>query len=73
MHDGIAAERRGLPAASIATHVFVNMGRASAAAQGLPDYPFAVMQHPIGRLSDDELRAKAEAILPQVVELLLKR
>ena len=72
MQDGIIFEKRGVPAASIATHQFVNMGRASAEALGMPDYPFVVMQHPIARLDDDELRAKAEAVLPQVVELLLK-
>ena len=72
MQDGIIFEKRGVPAASIATHQFINMGRASAAAQGMPDYPFVVMEHPIGRLEDDELRRKAEAVLPEVVKLLLE-
>lgn len=71
MHDGIIFERHGIPAAPIATDQFVNMGRASAEAQGLPDYPFAVIEHPISRLGDDDLRRKAEAALPRVVELLL--
>jgi hypothetical protein len=30
------------------------------------------MEHPIGRLEDDELRARAEAVLPEVVRLLLE-
>ena len=72
MQDGIIFEKRGIPAAPIATHQFVNMGRASAEAQGMPDYPFVVMEHPIGRLEDDELRRKAEAVLPEVVKLLLE-
>ena len=71
MHDGIVFERRGIPAAPIATDQFVNMGRASAEAQGMPDYPFVVIEHPIGRLEDEELRRKAEAALPEVVRLLL--
>ena len=71
MQDGIIFEKRGVPAASIATHQFVNMGRASAAALGMPDYPFVVMEHPIGRLDDEELRQRAEAVLPRIVELLL--
>ena len=72
MQDGILFEKLGIPAASIATDQFVNMGRASAEAQGMPDYPFAVIEHPIGRLEDDELRRKAEAALPAVVGLLLE-
>jgi hypothetical protein len=73
VQDGILFEKRGVPAASIATHEFVNMGRASAAAQGLPDYPFVVMEHPIGRLEEADLRARAEAVLPDIVRLLLDR
>ena len=72
MHDGIIFEKQGVPAAPIATHTFVNMGRASAAAQGMPDYPFVVMEHPIGRLDDEALRKKAETVLPEVVRLLLE-
>jgi hypothetical protein len=71
VHDGIVFEKRGVPAAPVATDQFVNMGRASAEAQGMPDYPFAVIEHPISRLEDEELRRKAEAALPQVVRLLL--
>ena len=71
MQDGILFEKLGIPAASIATDQFVNMGRASAEAQGMPDYPFAVIEHPIGRLEDDELRRRAEAALPEIMRLLL--
>ena len=72
MQDGIIFEKQGVPAASVATHVFINMGRASAAAQGMPDYPFVVVEHPIGRLTEEEMRAKAEAALPEIVKLLLE-
>jgi hypothetical protein len=72
VQDGIIFEKAGVPAAPIATHVFENMGRASAAAQGMPDYPFVVIEHPIGRLDDDELRRRAEEALPRVVKLLLE-
>jgi hypothetical protein len=70
VHDGIAVERRGRPAAVICTEPFERMGRATAQVAGLPDYPFALIPHPVGRLGDDELRARAEAALPQVIELL---
>ena len=72
MQDGILFEKLGVPAAPITTSQFENMGRASAAAQGMPDYPFVVIDHPIGRLEDDELRRRAEAALPAVIKLLVE-
>jgi hypothetical protein len=54
----------------ICTDAFERMGRATAEVAGLPDYPFALVPHPIGRLAPSELRARAEAALPQVVALL---
>ncbi|HEY7063072.1 MAG TPA: hypothetical protein VII06_16455 [Chloroflexota bacterium] len=70
MHDGIALEHRGTPAAVICTDAFERMGRATAAVAGLPDYPFLMVPHPVGRLGPDALRARAEAALPGVVALL---
>ena len=70
--DGILLEKEKIPSASIITHVFVSTGRAMAKQWSVPDYKFLVMQHPIANLSEDELRIKARAIVPEVVELLLK-
>lgn len=54
----------------VCTDAFERMGRATAAVAGLPNYPFALITHPIGRISPEELRARAEAALPQVLTLL---
>jgi hypothetical protein len=70
VHDGIALERRGTPAAVICTDAFERMGRATAAVAGLADYPFLMVPHPVGRLSPDQLRARAVEALPDVVALL---
>ncbi len=70
MHDGIALERRGIPAAVICTGAFERMGRATAAVAGLADYSFVMVPHPTGRLGPEQLRARAEAALPEVVALL---
>jgi hypothetical protein len=69
--DGILLEKENIPSASIVTHVFINTGRAMAKQWSVPDYKFLVMQHPISYVSEDELRAKARAIVPEIVELLL--
>ncbi len=44
-----------------------------AATQGLVDYPFVVVQHPIANASDEELRVRAERALPTIVDLLTRR
>lgn len=44
-----------------------------AALNGLPDYPFAVIAHPIADNDGASLRAKAEQVAAQVVALLTAR
>ena len=63
-------ERRGIPAALVCTEPFIPTVRAMHEIVGLPDYPYAVVPHPIGRLSEPELRERVEHALPQVVRLL---
>jgi hypothetical protein len=70
LHDGIELDRRGVPAAVICTDQFVQSARAQAAICGNPDYPFAVVPHPIGSLTPAELVARAAAALPQVIGIL---
>ena len=71
MLDGIEVEVRGKAAAVVCTEPFIVTGKAMARARGRGDYPFAVIPHPIASASDAELRARAEAALPQVVQLLV--
>ena len=52
---------------------FVPSARAVAELNGLPDYPFVVIAHPIAGNTDDELRAKAELAFSTVVSLLTTR
>jgi hypothetical protein len=39
----------------------------------LPDYPFAVIPHPIAGNTDDELKVKAEQALDAIVRILSSR
>ena len=52
------------------TERFVATAREMAALQGLPDYPFAVIAHPIAGAPDAELRARADAAVDTIVKLL---
>jgi len=73
MHDALAAERRGIPAAAVMTDRFVATANAVVELNGLKDYPYVVIPHPIANDSDAELRAKAEASVARIVEVLTKR
>ena len=63
----------GVPAAVICTEEFIPTARAQAAISGNPDYPFAVVPHPLGSLTPAELRKRAEAAVPQVIAILTGR
>lgn len=73
MHDGIELEKRGVPAAVVCTEPFVSSARAMAQIGGIPDYPFAVVPHPLGSLTPEALREVAVQAAPQVLQLLLAK
>jgi hypothetical protein len=54
----------------ICTDEFVESAKAQAAISGNPRYPFVVVRHPIGSLTAAELRERADAALPQVLDIL---
>ncbi len=72
MLDGILFEKVGIPAASIVTDVFEATGHAMAQSWGVPEYKFLALPHPIANLGDADLDARARAIAPEIVKLLLK-
>ena len=69
----MSAERLGIPAVAIITDRFAASARAMAEANGLADYPFAIIAHPVAGNSDAELRAKAEQAVSAIVPLLTRR
>ncbi len=38
--------------------------------QGVPEYPYAVVPHPIGSLTEERIKARAKEALPQVLDIL---
>ena len=47
--------------------------REIATIEGLPDYPFVVIDHPIAGNPTDELHDKADRVLSEVLSLLTTR
>ncbi len=65
-------EIRGIPAAVVCTTPFENMGRSTARIRGVPEYPFALIGHPVGRLDGSGLEERVAEALAQVEALLLR-
>ena len=59
-----------MPAAVIITSEFIVPAKTTAKSQGIPDYPFAIVPHPIGSLTDKGLKERASEALPQILEIL---
>jgi hypothetical protein len=68
--DGVAFERRGIPAAVICSDAFTVTADAMAAVKGAQGYRYATTAHPVAVLTPDEVRKRAEQALPRVVALL---
>lgn len=55
------------------TDRFVATAKAVAGVNGLKDYPFAVIAHPIANNDDAVLREKARSAVDSIVPMLMKR
>ena len=64
-------EKLGVPTAVIGTEPFVNSCKAMAVSHGIPDYPFAVIPHPINANEIERLREWADHALNQVTAILM--
>jgi len=64
-------EKLGLPAAVVCTEPFASSARAMATAQGMPDYPFILLPHPIAATEIQTLQKWADNVTDQVVRLLI--
>ncbi len=70
MHDAIVVAQAGTAATAIITDRFVQTARAMAQVAGVPDFPFAVIPHPIAHNDDATLRSKATEAIRQCVAIL---
>ena len=72
MHDSIWFEINGKPTVVVASDVFVDAAEAQSKALGLPEAPRVFVPHPIQDATDEELCARADAIVDQVIAALTK-
>lgn len=70
MHDTVWFEIQGLPAVSIASSEFAEAAQTQRKALGMEGARYVLVDHPIQDATDDEMRAKARAVLDQVIAAL---
>lgn len=72
MHDAVTFEQLGKPALAICTHPFEPTSKMIARTLSLPDFPFALVDHPIGSVNTAELTARAASAYDQAARILLR-
>lgn len=70
MHDTVWFEIQGLPSLTIASSEFDVAADTQRKALGMKDARFLLVDHPIQDATDDEMRAKAHAVLEAVIAAL---
>ena len=70
MHDALTLEQKGIPCALICTEPFVHTALVMAEQIGLKDYPMIIIDHPIGRLNEQDLQARINQAIPNVLRRL---
>jgi len=63
----------GIPAVPVATDVFSTAARAQAAALGRPDFDAVYVPHPIQDQTKEEIEARADAVIVELVSRLTGR
>jgi hypothetical protein len=62
--------KRGLRTGVVCSTPFERLGRAQAKVFGAPDLSLLMIQHPLGGIAMDEVRARAQQALPEVMQLI---
>jgi hypothetical protein len=64
-------ERRGIPTATVVTHVFHEYAAGLARMQGLRELPLIVLEHPVAAQPAEILRGRIQAACTQLLTALL--
>jgi len=65
----VEVRRRGVATAVICSDPFQRLGRNQAKVFGLPELPLVMIPHPLGGITMDQVRARADHALPELVRL----
>jgi hypothetical protein len=71
LHDSTRIESLGIPAVPVATDEFKIAARAQVAALGRPDFDAVYVAHPIQDQTRQEIEARAENALDEIIARLV--
>jgi hypothetical protein len=71
VHDSVWFEIQGRPSVFVASTGFVEAAVAQSQALGLPDVRRVFVPHPIQDANDEEMQAKADAIVDDLIAALV--
>lgn len=71
MHDTTWFEIQGIPSVFVASTEFVDAAEVQSKALGLPQVQRIFVPHPIQDATDDEMRARADAVVDTVLAALI--
>jgi len=64
-------ETNGVPTVTICTDAFISLARAVAASKGMSSLRLVVVPHPIAGLPADQVRAKADKAVDEIIRCLV--
>ena len=70
MHDTIRLENLSIPAVPVATTEFMTPARIQGGALGRADFDAVYVEHPIQDQTPEQIRARADAVVGQLVARL---
>ncbi len=70
MHDTVWFEIQGCPAVTIASSQFGAAAETQRAALGMKQARYVLVPHPIQDATDDEMRAKAQEVFENLIDVL---
>ena len=62
--------KRGLVTAVVTSTAFRKLGETQAKIFGVPDLPLLLIEHPLGGLDIERVKARADVATPQLVKLI---
>ena len=71
MHDTTWFEIQNSPAVFLASSAFIDAAEVQSKTLGLPEVRRIFVPHPIQDANDDEMRAKADAVIDSIIEALV--
>jgi hypothetical protein len=70
VHDVEIFERRGIPTAAVGTRPFIDEALEQARLLGIPSYRMVLIPHPVQLLTTEELHARADEALGEILARL---